>query len=81
MNNEHFVQFTIDILEEFVRKDMNMVFRGLGRSTCFCNLGPGGILLLSGILFFGTCKRREEREKNNKNSGQQVASAGARTSF
>jgi hypothetical protein len=34
---EHFVQFTIVMLEEFVRKDINVVFRGLGRSTRFCN--------------------------------------------
>ena len=34
---EHFVQFTVDMLDDFVRKGINIAFRGLGRSTRFCN--------------------------------------------
>jgi hypothetical protein len=34
---EDFVQFTVDMLDDFVRKGTNMAFRGLWRLTGFCN--------------------------------------------
>ena len=36
---EHFVQFTVDILDVFVRKGVNTAFWELGRSRRFCNPG------------------------------------------
>ena len=40
---EDFVKFTLDFLIGFIRKGVNMAFRGLGRSTRFCN--PDSIIV------------------------------------
>ena len=40
----HFVQITVDMPDKFVRKGINIVFWGLGRSTSFCNPAPNQVL-------------------------------------
>ena len=56
---EHFVQFTVDMLDNFLRKGINIAFQVLGRSASFCNPGLVCVLKISDYI----CTDHEGKRK------------------